>query len=140
MKKILSFIALPALLAASMQINASGKITILDDVYQVDTVSHLKAGPGTTTTHLKLTGPNLLQVHYLTIDKTAPGVSIHAVCGTDKVAGCERTTAMAKRKTDDKRLYFAGTNDDFIVTDGNATHGTSKVGTPIGVGIVDGEP
>ena len=140
MKKILSFIALPALLAASMQINASGKITILDDVYQVDTVSHLKAGPGTTTTHLKLTGPNLLQVHYLTLDKTAPGVSIHAVCGTDKVAGCERTTAMAKRKTDDKRLYFAGTNADFFVTAGNATNGTSKVGTPIGVCIVDGEP
>ena len=125
MKKLTCLLAASALLGASLTLNASGKVTLFGVDYQVDTVSHLKVGPGTTTTHLRLTGPNLLQAHYLTIDRTQPSVTFHAVSGTDKVAGCERTTSMAKRKSTPNRLYYAGTNADFFVTAGNATNGIS---------------
>lgn len=139
MKKLSYILAVSAILGASLSLSASGKVTLFGVDYQVDTVSHLKVGPGTTTTHLRLTGPNLLQAHYLTIDRTQPGVTFHAVCGTDKVAGCERTSNMAKRKSTPNHLYYAGTNADFFVTAGNATNGSSKVGTPIASCTVDGE-
>ena len=139
MKKLLSLLAVSSLLGSSFVAEASGKLEILGVEYQVDTVSHLKVGPGTTTTHLRLTGPNLLQAHYLTIDKSLPEVSIQAVCGTDKVAGCERTSAMAKRKSTKNKLYFAGTNADFFATSGTATNGTSTVGSPTTSCTVDGE-
>lgn len=139
MKKLLSILAVSSMLAASFTLNAAGSISILGVEYRVDTVSHLKVGPGTTTTHLRLTGPNLLQAHYLTIDKSLPEVSLHAVCGTDKVAGCERTSNMAKRKSTPNLLYYAGTNADFFTTSGNATNGTSKVGSPTTSCTVDGE-
>jgi len=138
MKKSLLFL-ICSLLASVAVVSAEGTITILDNVYKVDTVAHLKVGPGTTTTHLLLTGPNKLQAHYLTIDKTAPGVDIHAVCGTDKVAGTERTSSMAKRKSTKNRIYFAGTNADFFTTTGFATNGSSKVGSPTTSCTVDGE-
>lgn len=138
MKKLKYFLAATAVIGA-LTLNASGKVTLLGVEYQVDTVSHLKVGPGTTTTHLRLTGPSLMQAHYLTIDKTAPGVSFHAVCGTDKVAGCERTSNMAKRKSTPQRLYYAGANADFFVTAGNASNGSSMVGTPISSCTADGE-
>ncbi|MDE7153688.1 MAG: phosphodiester glycosidase family protein [Muribaculaceae bacterium] len=139
MKKLLHLFTTSALLCSSLSLGAAGKISILGVEYQVDTVSHLKVGPGTTTTHLRLSGPNLLQAHYLTIDKSLPEVSIHAVCGTDKVAGCERTSSMAKRKSTPNRLYFAGSNADFFTTSGNATNGSSKVGSPTTSCTVDGE-
>lgn len=120
---------------------ASGSMTVLGSTFTVDTISHFKVGPGTTTTFLRLTSPteSQLQVHYLTIDKTVPGVSIRAVCGTDKVAGTERVSSMAKRKSDANTLYFAGSNADFFTTSGNATNGSSKVGSPTTSCTVDGE-
>ncbi|MDE6266048.1 MAG: phosphodiester glycosidase family protein [Muribaculaceae bacterium] len=139
MKKLLSLFAICSLLGSPLSAYASGKMTILGVEYRVDTVAHLKVGPGSTTTHLRLSGPNLIQAHYLTIDKSHPGVSLHAVCATDKVAGTERTSSMAKRKSTSQRIYFAGTNADFFTTSGNATNGSSKVGSPTTSCTVDGE-
>lgn len=107
--------------------------------YNVDTIFHAKVGPGTTQTHLELTGSSHLQVFYLTVDKTTPGVSMRAVCATDKVAGTERTSTMASRKTTNGVHYFAGTNGDFYSTSGTATNGTSKVGSPTTGCTVDRE-
>lgn len=120
---------------------ARGTMNVLDVTYNVDTLAHFKVGPGTTTTYIRLTSPvaSQLQVHYLTIDKSTPGVSIRAVCGTDKVAGTERVSSMAKRKSVGNTLYFAGANADFFTTSGNATNGTSKVGSPTTSCTVDGE-
>lgn len=120
---------------------ASGSIEILGIEYQVDTLSHMKVGPGTTTTYLRLTSESAkqLQVHYLTIDKSTPGVSIRAVCSKDMVAGTERVSSMAERHSDANHLYFAGSNADFFTTSGNATNGSSKVGTPTTSCTVDGE-
>ncbi len=138
MKKQLLTLSLA--LGASLALSASTTIDILGTVYDVDTLAHMKCGPGTTVTQLKLTsGTKKLRVHYLTVDKRAPGVSMRAVCATDKVAGNEKTSTMATRKTTDQVLYFGGTNGDFYTTSGNASNGASKIGTPTTMCTVDGE-
>ena len=108
--------------------------------YTLDTVFHAKVGPGTTQTQLQLNGPTSnLQVFYLTVDKTTPGVSMRAVCATDKVGGTATPSTMAKNKTVDGLTYFAGTNGDFYSTSGTATNGSSFVGRPTTSCTVDRE-
>lgn len=141
MKKVL-LSALSAMSILGMTyVNAGNTIDIRGTVYSLDTIYHAKVGPGTTQTHLELVSPSnsKLQVFYLTVDKTTPGVSMRAVCATDKVAGTERPSAMAKRKSGNGVLYFAGTNGDFYSTSGTATNGSSKVGSPTTGCTVDRE-
>lgn len=119
---------------------AKGTIDVRGRQYTVDTVFHAKVGPGTTQTSLKLSSDAYpLNVHYLTIDKSVPGVSIRTVCAGDKVAGTARTSAMAQSKTKGNLDYFVGVNGDFYTTSGSATNGSSKVGTPTTSCTVDGE-
>lgn len=138
MKKLaLSLIALAAIATSA---HAGYTINVKGTTYNLDTTFHAKVGPGTTQTSLKLSGNSYpLLVHYLTIDRTTPGVSIRAVCATDKVAGTARTSTMAQNKSKNGLDYFAGANADFFTTSGSATNGTSKVGTPTTSCIVDGE-
>ena len=138
MKKIT--LSLIALLVCALSPMARTTLQVRDMTYNVDTVFHAKVGPGTTQTSLQLRSTNYpLNVFYLTIDRTVPGVSIRSVCATDKVAGTERTSTMAKRKSVNGLDYFAGVNADFFSTSGAATNGTSKIGTPTTSCIVDGE-
>lgn len=137
MKKIL-ITACAGVLAASAA-SAQGTIDLRGVEYRLDTVYHAKVGPGTTHTQLRLEGPASLDVFYATIDLTTPGVSIRAVCATDKVAGCARTSAMAQSKSHDGLHYFVGTNGDFYSTSGYATNGSSVIGTPTTSCTVDGE-
>ncbi len=136
-------IAAAALAMSSLNAAGQGSVDLLGVTYSLDTIEHVKVGPGTTATHLALQSTvnvgQKLQVHYLTIDKSVPGVSIHAVCAKDKVAGTEKTSTMAERKSTSSRLYFAGCNADFFTTSGNATNGTSKVGSPTTSCTADGE-
>ena len=138
MKKFtLSLIAAASVTIAA---NAGTTLQVRDMTYNVDTVFHAKVGPGTTQTSLQLRSTNYpLNVFYLTVDRTVPGVSIRSVCATDKVAGTERTSTMAKRKSVNGLDYFAGVNADFFTTSGYATNGSSKIGTPTCTAIVDGE-
>lgn len=135
MKKLILCLAATTALTAA----ASGSLDIRGTMFKVDTVFHAKVGPGTTQTQLRLTGGQPLDVFYLTVDKSTPGVSIRAVCATDKVAGTARTSTMAQSKSKNGLFYFAGTNADFFTTSGSATNGSSKVGTPTTSCIVDGE-
>lgn len=139
-KLLLSALSAVSILGAT-SVEAQNTINIRGTVYSLDTIYHAKVGPGTTQTHLELISPSnsKLQVFYLTVDKTTPGVSMRAVCATDKVAGQERPSAMAKRKSGNGVLYFAGTNGDFYTTSGNATNGSSKVGSPTTGCTVDRE-
>ncbi len=141
MKKILlSALSAMTILGAS-SVQAKNTMTVKGVEYSVDTLFHSKVGPGTTQTHLELINGSgsRLQVFYLTVDKTTPGVSMRAVCATDKVAGNERPSTMAKRKSGNGVLYFAGTNGDFYSTSGTATNGNSKVGSPTTGCTVDRE-
>ncbi len=141
MKKKLFTLFMLVLVAGVCLVQAKGSIYVKGVKYSLDTIYHAKIGPGTTQTHLELVSPSnsKLQVYYLTVDKTTPGVSMRAVCATDKVAGQERPSAMAKRKSGNGVLYFAGTNGDFYTTTGNATNGSSKVGSPTTGCTVDRE-
>lgn len=142
-KSLLLSISAAALSLMPMVANA-GRYTKTIDIqgveYTLDTVFHAKVGPGTTQTQLQLNGPSSsLQVFYLTVDKTTPGVSMRAVCATDKVAGTSTTSNMAISHSSEGVTYFAGTNGDFYATSGTATNGTSKVGSPTTSCTVDRE-
>lgn len=141
MKKLLhQLVLLSMLMVTTLSISATETINLQGTVYSLDTIFHAKVGPGTTQTHLELlSGTKQLQVFYLTVDKTTPGVSMRAVCSKDMVAGTEKVTTMAKRKSTDGVLYFAGTNADFFTTSGNATNGSSKIGSPTTSCTVDRE-
>ena len=125
---------------AAFHASAGGNtITLGDDVMTIDTIYHAKVGPGTTQTQLHLTGGPNLNVFYLTVDISTPGVSMRTVCPGGKIAGNARTSAMAQQNSNASTLYFAGTNGDFYYTSGKATDGSSLVGTPTYGAIVDGE-
>ena len=132
MKKLLLTALSAMAISGAVPVQAQNTIDIRGTVWSLDTIYHAKVGPGTTQTHLELVSPSnsKLQVFYLTVDKTTPGVSMRAVCAKDMVAGTERPSAMAKRKSGNGVLYFAGTNGDFYSTSGTATNGTSKIGSP----------
>ena len=140
MRKYLLLIA--AILFAVVTAQAKGTtMKILDVTYSVDTLYHAKVGPGTTQTHLELkSGTKILQVFYLTVDKRVSGIKFETVCAKDKVAGTATTSSMARSKSTNNKLYFAGTNGDFYTTSGNATNGSSKIGTPTTSCTVQGEP
>ncbi len=128
-----------AFLAATIPATAGNIIDVKGDKMTLDTIFHAKVGPGTTHTQLHLEGNVKLDVFYLTIDRTTPGVSIRAVSATDMLAGNERTSQMAERKSKNGLHYFAGTNADFYFTGGTSTNGKSIVGTPVGACVIDGE-
>lgn len=138
MKKFL----LPAMLLAMCASASWGRGTTVatgSGTYNVDTIFHAKVGPGTTQTQLRLTGPSSMNVFYLTIDQTTPGVSIRTLSGGNKVAGNGTTSSMARNHSHDGLHYFAGSNGDFYFTGGKATNGSSIVGTPVCAFTVDRE-
>ncbi|MBR2147051.1 MAG: phosphodiester glycosidase family protein [Muribaculaceae bacterium] len=137
MKKFFLFTAFSFLTICSW---ASDTWTLRGVEYQVDTLFHNQVGPGTTQTSLWFhneTGK--LRVFYCTIDMTNPWISLSGVCATDKLAGNEKVSAMAERKSEPGKRYFAGINADFFYTSGTTGRGVSIVGTPVGATVVDGE-
>ena len=144
MKKSLLLALSAASVAFMPTVATAGRYTKTIDIrgveYKLDTVFHAKVGPGTTQTQLQLTGPSSnLQVFYLTVDTRTPGVSMRAVCATDKVGGTATPSSMAKNKSKEGVAYFAGTNGDFYSTSGSATNGSSFVGRPTTSCTVDRE-
>lgn len=93
----------------------SAKSLIIDGlVYNVDTISNFKAGPGTQHIALKLTGESSLDVFFLKVDASNPYVSFKAALGLDSIYGRERPSTTAIRKSTIGATYFAGTNADFF--------------------------
>lgn len=136
MKKQLLLVALAALAVPAF--GQGRDITLVDEVLHMDTVFHAKVGPGTTQTAVRLSGAHPLNVFYLTIDKTTPGVSLRTVVGP-KLAGNSTVRNMAANNSTATTQYFAGVNGDFYWTSGYASNGSSQVGTPTSAAIVDGE-
>ena len=80
----------------------------------IDTVFHAKVGPGTTQSQLRVTGGTKLDVFYVTIDRTTPGVSIKAACATIRliwspkmVTQPEVTSFHTKLRTDAGKVVLA---------------------------------
>ena len=136
-KRLLSF-TIVALIALGA--TCGNTWTLRGVEYQVDTLFHNQVGPGTTQTSLWFhneTGK--LRVFYCTIDLTNPWLTLAGVCATDHLAGNETVSAMAQRKSEPGKRYFAGINADFFNTSGYTGRGVSIVGTPVGATVVDGE-
>lgn len=104
--------------------------------YTIDTLSMYPAGPGTTFYELRMLKVNdklnRLDCWMLEINTNNPYVSIEQVLGTGKLVGTETPSNMAKRSTTDTKIFFAGSNGDFFVTQGD-------VGRPISTTIVNNE-
>jgi hypothetical protein len=138
MKKL--FLSLLLTVFACIGANATITYNMEGTDYLVDTLFHAKAGPGSTQTSLWVrNNSTLLRVFYATIDLSNPYVSLGAVCATDKVAGNEKISSMAKRKSQPGSRYYIGINGDFFYTSGSTGRGVSKVGTPVGTTICNNE-
>ncbi len=137
MKKILTSLTL---LLAAVGAQASGSWNVLGVEYTVDTLFHNQVGPGTMQTSLWFhSATNNLRVFYTEMDMTNPYLSLRGVCATDKLAGNERISAMAERKSAPGQRYFIGVNADFFSTSGTTARGVSIVGSPVGSTVVDGQ-
>ena len=144
MKKfLLSFLAASLCCGAAYAEGGNSVILGVGDgasEWSVDTTFHAKVGPGTTQTSLRLwNGTNGLNIFYLTIDLTTENLTMRAVCAKDKVAGNATVTSMSSTHSTETSHYFVGSNGDFYTTAGNATNGSSIVGTPTNAMTVDRE-
>jgi len=127
-------------MAMALLSSASNVWQLRGTEYVVDTLFHNQVGPGTTQTSLWFHNDNSnLRVFYCTMDMSNPYLSLAGVCATDKLAGNERISAMAERKSEPGKRYFIGINGDFFNTSGTTVRGVSIVGTPVGATVVDGE-
>ncbi|MDO4511351.1 MAG: phosphodiester glycosidase family protein [Bacteroidales bacterium] len=140
MRKTITSLVFSAL--AALTATAGNVVSLQGTEYTVDTLFHNQIGPGTTQTSLWLRNAatlDALRVFYTTMDMTNPYLSLRGVCATDKLAGNERISAMAERKSKPGQRYFVGVNGDFFYTSGTTARGVSTVGTPVGSTVVDGE-
>jgi len=130
MKKIFTFFLLLFTFLLSF---AKGDMTIGGNIYSVDTLSHMKVGPGAYYTSVRCEkGSVRLNVYYLEIDAKNPYVEFKSALSCDSLVGTEYISHIASRKSVPGFRYFAGTNADFFATSG-------AVGTPVYGGTVDGE-
>lgn len=120
------------LLVSIVKLGFAQNINIDGKSYSVDTLSYFKAGPGTYYSSLRLQSNNRLDVFFLHVDLTLPHVQLKAALGRDSIYTGERPSELAKRKSKEGEVYFAGTNADFYVTQG-------YVGYPVGGTIVNSE-
>ncbi|MBR5101802.1 MAG: hypothetical protein IK092_01605, partial [Muribaculaceae bacterium] len=138
MKRLVAILILVATICLGAK--ASTTLDVQGTVYTVDTLFYNQVGPGTMQTSLLLkSGTKKLRVFYLTIDMTNPLLKLRSVMATDHLAGNETVSNMAQRKSKPGSRYFAGINADFFFLSGTTARGASKVGTPEGSAVVDGE-
>lgn len=134
MKNIYTFLALFFCLGIYSFASGTSQITIGGVVYQVDTLSHMKVGPGSYYSALKYsTSTKQLRAFVLEVDSKNPYIRFESVLGRDSTITTEKTSAMAIRKSKEGAIYFAGTNADFFDTS------TANNGYPIHGCIVEGQ-
>jgi len=121
-------------LLTSPAINSEITSTIVIDGknYAIDTLANFKVGPGSRYTSLRLQSNTRLDVFFLKVDATNPYVSFRAALGRDSIYTGEQPSVLAKRKSKEGAVYFAGTNGDFYAT-------TGYVGYPVSGCVVDYE-
>lgn len=114
MKKII-IASLAAMASLSMGATVTWELTKSNTVYYVDTLSHVTIGPGCTQTHLHMTGNQIVDLHYVTVDMTNPWVDLHVLkAGDDRVTRQYVNTIAQEHDVEGKLNYFAGINSDFF--------------------------
>ena len=118
----IGFAALTFIVAASSAtgIQASRTATIQGSEYRIDTLSHVKVGPGTMLTKLlyaRSDGNKKFRGFFITSDmKGNDLVEYRMEIGNDSILTGETISSCATRKTNEKEQYFAGVNADFYLT------------------------
>lgn len=113
MKKIFTILLCAIMFAFT--VNAAGVWSIKGHDYSVDTLQHIKIGPGTTLTKLKLEGSKKLRLFYVTADLTNKNLEVRNVKANDEFGSLSTVSSMAKKATETKgATFFAGTNADFF--------------------------
>ena len=137
--KFIRFISLIRLLpvvilltGATLTPLSASSVIIDGKTYSVDTLANFKIGPGSQYTALRFQSNTRLDVYFLKVDATNPYVTFRAALGRDSIYTGEQPSALAKRKSKEGAVYFAGTNGDFYVTAG-------YVGYPVAGCVVDNE-
>jgi len=125
-------ITVSVLIFCSIFIYAADNLVVDGVSYSVDTLAHYKVGPGTHYTSLRLQAAKRLDVFFLKVDATNPHISFKAALGRDSIYTGEQPSAMAKRKSKEGSVYFAGTNGDFYAT-------TGYIGYPVAGCMVESE-
>lgn len=131
MKKLLL-----SIFALSVSLLSAANISLNGVEYTIDTLSMYPAGPGSTFYELRMfkvsDGKGRIDAFLLSVDTRNPYVGIEQVLGTGKIIGTERPSKMAERSTTTNKIFFAGANGDFFVTQGD-------VGLPVSTTIVNDE-
>ena len=130
MKKILL-----SIFAFCVSLTSFANITLNGIEYTIDTLSMYPVGPGSTFYELRMLrigAKGRLDCWLMTVDTKNPYITIEQVLAKDQLVGTERPSAMAERKTTDKKIFFGGTNGDFFAT-------TGDVGRPVGFTVVNNE-
>lgn len=93
--------------------------------YSADTLFHVTAGPGITTTGIRLSsanGANKTNIFYSTIDLTNPDLELRGVQAKDDGNVVENVKSMGDRKNaQGNGQYIAGVNADFFNMGGSPT-------------------
>lgn len=131
MKKIYILCLLSIFVIAFSNAQNASEALIGGVTYRVDTLSSMKVGPGTFYTSLKYSNATKhIRAYLLEVDAHNEHIKFESVLGKDSLVTCELTSGMAKRKSREGAVYFAGTNADFFAT-------TGSVGYPIHGCIMD---
>jgi hypothetical protein len=131
-KQVILLICFVLLVIPAIYPETTSSIVIDGKNYTIDTLANFKVGPGSRYTSLRLQSNNRLDVYFLKVDATNPYVSFRAALGRDSIYTGEQPSALAKRKSKEGSIYFAGTNGDFYATSG-------YVGYPVSGCLVDYE-
>lgn len=125
-----------SIFAISVSVLSFANITLNGVDYTIDTLSMYPAGPGTTYYELRFlradNGKGRMDAFLLAVDTRNPYVHVEQALGSGKIIGTERPSNMAIRSTTDNKIFFAGSNGDFFVTQGD-------VGLPVSTTIVNKE-
>ncbi len=98
----------------SVAANASDAWELQGGTYVVDTINHVKVGPGTTLTSLRLTGAQNLNLFYTTTDLTNPLIDIKVLKAKNTIFARQEVSGMALDNDCDTVQYFLGVNADFF--------------------------
>lgn len=120
-----------ALFVASVVVsNAATEWTLQGGKYMVDTVNHVKVGPSTTLTSLRLTGAQNLNIFYAVTDLTNPLIDMKVLKAKNTIFARQEVSGMALDNDCDSVQYFLGVNADFF---------NMRRGNSIGSQVSDGK-
>lgn len=126
-------LVLMALFVATIVVSNATSVWVLQGSFcRVDTVNHVKVGPGTTLTSLRLTGAQDLNLFYTVTDLTNPLIDMKVLKAQNTIFARQEVSGMALDNDSDSAQYFLGVNADFFnMRRGNSIGSQVSNGAPV---------